>query len=77
MLNLFVFIIARNTMPTPHKENLMSFVINNPTKRILKEETTESADENRLLGEMSEAAKQDGFLSEADSAALLDRMKNA
>ena len=37
----------------------------------------DSAEEDRAWGEMSEAAKKKGFLSEQDSESLLMRMKNA
>ena len=54
-------------------KTLKDYVIDVLMDRLQKD----SAEEDRAWGEMSEAAKKEGLLSEQDSESLLMRMKNA
>ena len=56
-----------------HGKTLKDYVIDALMDRLQKD----SAEEDRAWGEMSEAAKKEGLLSEQDSESLLMRIKNA
>ena len=56
-----------------HGKTLKDYVIDT----LMDSLQQDSAEEDRAWGEMSEAAKKEGFLSEQDSESLLMRMKNA
>jgi uncharacterized protein (DUF1778 family) len=54
-------------------KTLKDYVIEALMDRIQRD----SVEEDKVWGEMSEAAKKEGILSYEDSASLLNRMKNA
>ena len=56
-----------------HGKTLKDYVID----ALMDRRRKDSAEEDRAWGEMSEAAKKEGLLSEQDSESLLMRMKNA
>ena len=56
-----------------HGKTLKDYVVEALMDRI----QWDSVEENKIWGEMSEAAKQEEILSHEDSAGLLNRMKNA
>ena len=56
-----------------HGKTLKDYVIDALMERLQQD----SAEEDRVWGEMSEAAKKEGLLSSQDSESLLTRMKNA
>ena len=54
-------------------KTLKDYVVETLMERIRRD----CVEEDRIWGEMSEAAKREGMLSYEDSLRLLDRMKNA
>lgn len=56
-----------------HGKTLKDYVVGALVDRIRQD----SVEEDKIWGEMSEAAKQEDILSHEDSASLLNRMKNA
>ena len=56
-----------------HGKTLKDYVIDALMERLQQD----SVEEDRVWGEMSEAAKKEGLLSSQDSESLLTRMKNA
>ena len=56
-----------------HGKTMRDYVVDTLVERIRRD----TLDEDNVWGEMSDAAKKDGFVGSEASQSLLDRMKNA